>query len=267
LGSYLYAALKEDYKIIGTYHNSNAPNLVNAIKIDLANIEAVGSLVEKIRPDVLIHTAAISSIAACEKDEIYSYKVNVEATAEMAWMAKLCKAKFIFCSTDLVFDGVKGNYKETDLPNPINIYGEQKARAEKFSKDVNEDSIIVRLPLMIGENKTGTAGVIADMQIKNMQKGEMHLFTNEYRSPAMVEDIVQGIVLLMQKEVKGVYHLGGNEILNRYQIAGRIKAKYSLKDIQLSPTTHQAQNITNRPADVSMDNSKMKTLGYNPSII
>jgi dTDP-4-dehydrorhamnose reductase len=264
LGSYLYASLKEDYKIIGTYHNSDKPIIAHAVKIDLANIQAVGNWIEQLRPNILIHTAAITSIAQCEKEEAYTYQVNVAASVEMAWMAKLCGAKFIFCSTDMVFDGRRGNYTETDLPNPINIYGQQKAAAEKHCIAVNENTIIARLPLLIGENKKGTAGSIAEMQIKNEQKGTMHLFTNEYRTPARVEDVVQGILLLLQKAAKGIYHLSGTEKMNRYQIAERIKVKYKLNDVSLIATTHQEQGCTNRPVDVSMDNTKMRNLGYAP---
>jgi dTDP-4-dehydrorhamnose reductase len=263
LGTHLYKHLHNNFLVISLF-NSNILQHKNAISFDLNNIAAIPNLLNLIKPTVVIHTAAISSIAQCEHNKSQSYNINVAASEALALHCKKIHATFIFCSTDLVFDGTTGNYNEEDIPNPINEYGLQKYEAEKNIIAVNEDAIIARLPLMIGENEKGIAGVVAEMQLKNKQGVSMHLFSNEYRSPALVEDVVFGLELLMLKKKSGTYHLAGKQKLNRVQIAEYVKTKYNLNKLILIPTTHQQLGITNRPADVSMVSSKMYALGYKP---
>lgn len=266
LGSHLYKALQNDFEVVGTYHHAEIESLPNIVKVDFNDKNAITKVFVQHQPDIVIHTAAISSIAACEKNEAYSYNINVEASTLLAALSKEYNAKFIFCSTDLVFDGKKGNYLETDLPNPINVYAKQKLKAEQDIKKTNNHALIVRLPLMIGDNKNGVSGVVAEMQKNNEQVVPMYLFTNEYRSAALVEDIVKGFEILVKEKVSGIFHLAGNQALNRLQIAQWIKNKYRLEKLKLIPTTHHELRITNRPENVSLNITKMKEMGYNPSL-
>jgi dTDP-4-dehydrorhamnose reductase len=264
LGNYIIDGLKNKYEIIGLCNKQQQEKLQNNFFIDLANVEQLEEIFKKVQPDIVIHTAAISSIIQCEKDVDYAYQVNVIASTQLATLCNINNIKFIFCSTDMVFDGKKGNYTETDIPNPINIYGTQKYEAEIGILQANENAILARLPLMIGENKNGNAGVVAEMQEKNETAAAIHLFTNEFRTPALVEEVVQGLKILIKNNCVGIYHVSGSQKLNRLQIAEYIKEKYNLSNLKLIPTTHQAIGITNRPQDISMDNKKMIALGYNP---
>ncbi len=262
LGTHLYNHLNKKYNIISLYNLHKPLQQSNCIQFDIAITNGIEKLINTIQPNIVIHTAAISSIAQCQNDEIISYKINVLASETLAKVCKKINAQFVFCSTDLVFDGIIGNYNETDLPNPINIYGKQKFEAEQKCLGINNKTLIIRLPLMIGENKIGTSGVIAEMQLKNINNETMHLFTNEFRSVALVTDVVNAIKFLIQKNKTGIFHIGGNQKLNRMQIGVYVKAKYNLQNITLIPTTHKEQNITNRPQDVSLDSSKLKKLGF-----
>jgi dTDP-4-dehydrorhamnose reductase len=266
LGTHFHDQLKNEYHIIGIY-NTTKNNLINEnYQLDITNTIALKTIVEKIKPNIIVHTAAISNIAECEKKEVTSYAVNVTASVQLARLAKQSNATFIFCSTDLVFDGTKGNYKETDLPNPLNIYGAQKFEAEQKIIAANKNSIIVRLPLMLGVNYYRTSGIVAEMQQKNIFQSTMHLFTNEYRSAALVEDVITGFKIILNNKTAGIFHIAGVTKLNRLQIAEYIKQKYKLDNLTLIATTHLQQNITNRPQDVSLNIEKMSALGYNPTL-
>jgi dTDP-4-dehydrorhamnose reductase len=265
LGMHFYNLLHNQYNIEGIYHNTKNNVVVQNHQVNITDAIALNAVVAKTQPQIIMHTAAISSIALCQQNEAHSYAVNVTASIQLASIAKQLAAQFVFCSTDLVFDGTKGNYTETDTPNPINIYAEQKYIAEQKIMEAYPNAIIARLPLMIGPNQNGTAGVVAEMQQCNAQHKTIHLFTNEYRSPALVSDVVNGLHLLLQNNCSGIYHLGGSQTLNRLQIAAYVKKKYNLQNIELIATTHQQKNITNRPANVSMCISKMKKFGYAPS--
>jgi dTDP-4-dehydrorhamnose reductase len=266
LGTHFDRLLHKHYHIVGIYNTEKNDSIQESYKVDIANTAELVHAIEKIQPNIIVHTAAISSIAACEKEETSSYAINVDASVQLAALAKKTKAVFIFCSTDLVFDGKKGHYKEEEIPNPINKYGEQKYIAEQKIREANAGAIIVRLPLMIGENRKGFAGVVAEMKYCHEQKKKLFLFTNEYRTPALVEDVVKGIQILIEKKVTGIYHLAGRQKLNRLQIAQYVKAKYALNDVELLTTTHFEKNITNRPEDVSLEINKIERLGFQPDL-
>jgi dTDP-4-dehydrorhamnose reductase len=267
LGTHFNNLLHKQYNIVGIYNTTKNELIPESYNVDITNANALKELIIKIEPQIIVHTAAISSIAQCEKNEENAYAVNVTASIQLATLAKQLNAQFVFCSTDLVFDGTKGNYTETDTPNPINKYAEQKYIAEQNIVEANENVIISRLPLMIGENKNGFAGVIAEMQYKNKQSEAMHLFTNEYRTPALVQDVVKGIKILLDKKATGIYHIAGTQKMNRLSIAQYVKEKYNLENLQLITTTHQEKNITNRPADVSLSINKMQELQFHPSLL
>ncbi len=264
LGNHIFNILQNKFNIIGIYNASKNQAINENYKVDITNKTQLNNVVQQTQPNIIIHTAALSSIAQCEKNEENAYAVNVTASVQLATLAKQHNTQFVFCSTDLVFDGTKGNYTETDTPNPINIYAEQKYLAEQKIIEANSNAIIARLPLMISINNTDHTGVIAEMQNNNELSKAMHLFTNEYRTPALVEDVVSAINILIQKNVKGIYHIAGNQKLNRLQIAQYIKDKYNLQKVQLIATTHQQQNITNRPQDVSLCVDKIKALSFVP---
>jgi dTDP-4-dehydrorhamnose reductase len=267
LGTHFYNLLHTYYNIVGIYNTTNNELIPESYKVNITNATALNDLIIKLQPQIIVHTAAISSIAQCEANEANAYAVNVTASIQLATLSKQLKAQFVFCSTDLVFDGTKGNYIESDAPNPINKYAEQKYIAEQKIIAANENAIIARLPLMIGENKNSFAGLIAEMQYKNECNETMYLFTNEYRTPALVEDIVKGINILLNKKTIGIYHIAGTQKMNRLSIAQYVKEKYNLENLQLIATTHQEKNITNRPADVSLSIDKIKALGFVPNLI
>src|SRR4051812_45760010 len=121
--------------LIGNYLARTAPRdwLVRPLKradLDITDYKAVAEKFRLNEPDLIIHCAAISKNPVCDADPQLAAKVNTEATANLARVA--ANVPFIFLSTDLVFDGKKGNYVESDEPNPLSVYAETKARAEKI---------------------------------------------------------------------------------------------------------------------------------------
>jgi dTDP-4-dehydrorhamnose reductase len=265
LGTHFFNQLHKQYNIEGIYNTTQNAAIPQSHKINITNTAHLQQLVLAIQPNIIVHTAAISSIAQCEANTQNSYTINVTASIQLATLAKQVGAQYVFCSSDLVFDGINGNYTETDTPNPINIYAKQKYIAEQKIIEINPNAIIARLPLMIGKNKNGLTGVVAEMQQYDLQHKSMHLFTNEYRTPVLVQDVVEGIKILLQENATGIYHIAGAKKMNRLQIAQYIKQQYNLENIQLIGTNHQQKNITNRPGDVSLNITKIQSLGFVPT--
>ena len=159
LGYHMLKALSLEYHIVGIY-NKTKPiySEVELIQCDISNYSELKTIFEKNNFIAAYHLAAYSKTALCQSDPDMSYRVNVKGTENMALLCKEFSVPSIFTSTDQVFNGEKGNYKESDKPEPINIYGEHKLKAELKILESQSDMKIVRLPLIIGHcGKSGTS--------------------------------------------------------------------------------------------------------------
>ena len=119
--------------------------------LNIANRVDVTTLIQKLNPSYIIHTAALTNVDHCERDKRLAWNINVEGTKHIAEIARKINAKLIYISTDYVFDGNKGMYKEDEPTNPIDYYGETKLEGEKLVKNLR-DCIIVRPSVLYGWN-------------------------------------------------------------------------------------------------------------------
>ena len=264
LGHYLCANKPNDIEIIGQTFSKKAPENIQSFPCDLSDESALQVFLEEIRPEGIIHTAAISSPAVCQENQVFSKRVNVQASVQLAKYAAEQNIPFVFTSTDLVFDGKKGNYSENDKPNPLNIYGNQKLEAEQEILKVYPQAAVCRMPLMLG-NAPGFPEKFLQQFISKIKQGEsFSLFTDEYRSVMGGKSAAKVLWLALEK-MKGLFHLGGPERLSRYDIGIIIANKFGLDKNLLKAIKQEELNFsTPRPKDVSLDSSKAKSLGFNP---
>ena len=266
LGWNLCQQAQSNWKVYGTYfsHRVKIPG-VSLSKIDLKDYAALNELFDSIKPDAVIHTAAASKPNYCQTHPQEAYAINVEAAVNIA---RLCGEYLIPCaftSTDLVFDGKNPFYKETDFVCPINYYGEQKAIAEQKMSEIYPAIALCRMPLMFGAPSPVSPSFLQGM-ISSLQAGkEIDLFTDEFRTPASARAASRGLLLAIEKQVRGVLHLGGKERISRYDFG------LLLADIlQLSPDSIKPGKqadvvmVAPRSPDTSLDSSKAFALGYQP---
>jgi dTDP-4-dehydrorhamnose reductase len=186
---------------------------------DLLDFQALEREFRKDRPQLIIHCAAISTIAQARKNPALANRVNVEATRFLAELA--AEIQFIFFSTDAVFDGRKGNYVETDAPNPLHEYGEAKLAAEAVVL-TNPAHLIVRTSLNGGISRTGNRGFNEQLW-RALEAGQaMTLFTDEFRCPIFAGETARAVWELAAKNRAGVFHVAGAEKLSRHQIGQRL---------------------------------------------
>ena len=265
LGYHLLRMAAIDWEVYGITNSKNF-NFETAVTIncDLRNYIELGNFIDDIEPDAIIHTAAISDANFCEQNKDLSYEVNVEATKNLAGICCDYNISFAFTSSDLVFDGKKGMYKEEDEKNPVSIYGEQKAIAEDKVLKIYPEATIFRLPLMFGEPEA-TASNYLHKFISQIKNGEtVNLFLDEYRSVCGARSIAEGILKLFENN-SGIIHIAGEEKLSRYDFGKKAVSTFQLdasliqsclqKDVKMSAP---------RPADVSLDISKGLSLGFAP---
>ncbi len=220
---------------------------------DLLDFKIAEREFQKDKPRLVIHCAAISSIAETQKNPSLAKKVNVEATRFLAELA--AEVQFVFFSTDLAFDGRKGNYVETDGVNPITFYAETKVAAEAVVLK-NPHHLIVRTSINGGISRLGNRGFNEQLKWSLQNSDGMKLFTDEYRSPIFAGATARAVWELIEKNRAGLFHVAGAEKLSRWQTGQlllkrwpKIKAKIesgSAKDFPGPP----------RALDTSLDISK-----------
>ena len=227
---------------------------------DLRDFESLKNLFDKIKPDAMIHTAAISDIDFCQQNQKLAYDVNVGGTHNLALLCKDSGAKMVLCSTDTVFDGNMGNYSETDDPNPINFYAETKVKAENIIMEILPNGVAARLSLVMGLPVLNAGNSFLARLINKLKSGESVKFPkNEIRSPIDVITLGRALVELAGNNFRGVLHLSGNDQLIRFKMAQRIAERLGYSPELIIPVNSNAiQGRAPRPNDVSLNNSKAK---------
>jgi dTDP-4-dehydrorhamnose reductase len=226
-------------------------------QLDLLDFDAVRRAFREQRPQLVIHCAAMSRSPECQQTPTLARQLNVDATANLAELA--ADIPFVFCSTDLVFDGCKGDYVETDAVNPLNVYAETKVAAERFLQ-TRPRSLIVRLAINGGRSPTGDRGFNELMRLA-WQRGEMtNLFTDEFRCPIPAVVTARAIWELVNQRQTGLFHLGGGEKLSRYEIGKVLSARTPELAARVVPDTRRNYRGAPRPADVSLNLTKIQRL-------
>jgi dTDP-4-dehydrorhamnose reductase len=237
-------------------------------ELDITDGPAVEELILLEKPSVIVHAAAMTQVDQCEINKQDCYNVNVTATRFIIDAAKMVKARFIFVSTDFVFDGNNGPYKEDDEPAPVNYYGSTKLVAEKAVMESGLNWAIARTILVYGvAPTTGRTNIVSWVKQSLENKTPIRMVTDQLRTPTFVHDLAAGIILMIEKNAQGVYHLSGEEKMTPYEMAIETAEFFgldrSLISESLSPDIKQPAV---RPPRTGFDISKAKRdLGYQPT--
>lgn len=265
LGWNICQLAKKQGLVYGTYFSKavQIPD-VKLVKVDLRDFQELKRLFEEIQPAAVIHTAAQSNPNFCQTHPDESYSINVTPSWNIAGLCADYSIPCVFTSTDLVFNGLKPPYRETDPVCPINYYGEQKVMAEQGMLQRYPKTAICRMPLMFGIAPPGATSFIQPF-IKILREGkELSLFTDEFRTPVSGQTAASGLLLALEK-VEGVIHLGGKERVSRYEFGSLMAEVLELPQEKLKGCLQKdVQMAAPRPSDVSLDNSKAFALGYQP---
>ena len=265
LGWNLCQQAQQKWDVYGTYfsHSLEIPG-TKLVKVDLTNFTELKQIFQEIQPAGVIHTAAQSQPNYCQTHQQESLSINVTASLNIAELCASNAIPYVFTSTDLVFDGRNGFYKETDKVNPVNIYGEHKVMAEIGILKRYPQATICRMPLMFG-SATPTATSFIQSFIKTLQEGkELNLFVDEFRTPVNGKTAAEGLLLALEK-VQGVIHLGGTERISRYDFGRLLVEVFGISNPKIQASRQQdVKMAAPRPSDVSLDSSKAFKLGYTP---
>ncbi|TAL04546.1 MAG: SDR family oxidoreductase [Verrucomicrobia bacterium] len=226
-------------------------------ELDLLDHAAVQKRFRREKPQLVIHCAAMSKSPSCQANPGLARKVNVEVTRQLAELA--ADAAFVFFSTDLVFDGRKGNYAETDSPNPLSVYAETKAMAEQVVAK-HPRHLIIRTSLNGGTSPTGDRGFNEDLRRAWSEGRTLTLFTDEYRSPIHARETVRSVWELIARGAMGVYHVAGSERLSRWQIGELLAERWPQLNPKIKSDSLKNYSGPPRAPDTSLDCSKAQKL-------
>ncbi len=264
LGWHLIKAAAAQYDVSWTHcqHALSIAESLDSYRMDIQQPDEIRTVIEQVEPDVIIHTAAMTNADLCETHRSLAYSMNVTGTRNVAECAEEVGATLIYISTDLVFDGVHGNYREKSATKPVNYYGETKLAGERVVKEVMSKYLIARVALMYG-NGNGVHGCFTDWMRNGLQQGrEVTLFTDQYRTPLYVNDAAQAILELAEHApANETYHLGGSERLNRYEFGQKFCQIFGYDPKFLRAVTmNDMPSLVPRGADCSLNITKAQKL-------
>jgi len=265
LGWNICRLAKDGWHLFGTvYSNQLEIPKVTTIKIDLTDHSELKQLFQEVRPHVVIHTAAASDPNYCQVYPDVSYRINVEASVNIALLCSDYMIPYVYTSTDLVFDGLKPPYRESDPVCPVNIYGEHKAVAEERILKAYPQATVCRMALMFGLSGSVAKSFIQPMLLAMQEGRELSLFVDEFRTPISAESAAAGLFLALNK-VRGIIHLGGRERISRYDFGKLMQGIFKFEKANIRPCTQDEIHLpAPRPTDVSLDSSKAAALGFRP---
>lgn len=257
---------KANWQVYGTYYrNKTNIDKVNYVKGDVTNIKELQTVFNEIKPDAVIHLAAASKPNYCQNNPEDAYKINVTASVNIAQLCANLNIPCVFTSTDLVFNGLKSPYKETDPVSPISYYGEQKVKAEEKMLAIYPKIVICRMPLMFGLPSPHAASFIQFFLDTFRQGKELSLFTDEYRTPVSGLTAAKGLLLALEKGEGEILHLGGIERISRYQFGHLMAEIFDFSPELITPCLQQDVPMSApRSPDTALDSSKAFKLGYQP---
>ncbi|WP_353717413.1 dTDP-4-dehydrorhamnose reductase [Dyadobacter sp. 676] len=237
------------------------------IEMDITRPETVDQLLGAERPDVIIHTAAMTNVDQCETEKDACWKLNVTATETLVAACAKYGIFLVHVSTDFVFDGTSGPYREQDIPNPISFYGWSKYAAEKAVMSSDIDWAIARTVLVYGVAHDMSRSNIILWVKKSLEEGKaIKVVTDQFRTPTLAEDLATGCFLIADQEAKGIYHISGKDFLTPYDMAIMTAEHFGLDASLISPTDASAfTQPARRPPRTGFNLTKSRNvLGYEP---
>ncbi len=238
---------EQGWEAVGSYYSYKTDDTVF---YDTLNPEHADNFdVVQFAPDAIVHCGALTHVDYCETHVEESYEKTVQSTINLIQLAKQCNARLVYISTDYVFDGKDGPYKEDAPFNPLSVYARHKLEAEQLAVKELPDTLVLRVTNVYGNEARGKNFVarIVD-QCRNNQKLTLKLPYDQYASPANAWDIARAMFVLLRDNKQGVYNIGGTDYVNRVELALRVLSYFPKAEYELIPiSTEDMKQPAARP--------------------
>ena len=255
LGQQLVQLLKQKkFDVFATY-NSERINKDGFFPLDITKNDDTNAFITGIKPDVVVLTAAFTDVDACEQHKETAFSVNVTGTGNVANACESVGAKMVYISSDYVFNGEKGNYKEVDNTDPVDYYGFTKLKGEEQVQNICSDYIIARTSVLYGAHKPNFVTWILS---KLEQNKSISIVTDQIVSPTHTLDLSEQLVTLLDHDASGIFHTAGGEIISRFDLAVQTAEVFDFDVTLVKPTSMDKMKwVAKRPKNSSLNVSKI----------
>lgn len=267
LGYALCRAARRQWSVTALYRKRKpAVAGVCCIQTDLTDLIGMEGLMRRLAPHAVIHAAAEARVGVCQQQPAQAEAINIQVPARLAELCERCGIHLTFTSTDLVFDGRQAPYDETAAPDPVCVYGVQKARAEDAVRTRCRRALVCRLPLLIGlaPPPHGHDHFTRHMVTAIAHGHPVNLFVDEFRTPVDIHSAAQGLLALTGR-TRGVMHLGGRSRISRYDLGLMVAERMPAPTTAIHPVAIDEVPLPyQRAPDCSLDSRRAYMLGYDP---
>lgn len=211
--------------------------------VDITEKDAVDRVIEEVKPDAVVNVAAIASIDRAEREQELAWQVNVEGAKHIAEICAKRSIKYVFFSSDAVFDGKGSVYTEEDELNPVNYYGYTKAEAERVILKAHPGAVTIRISLVMGFPVTGGNSFFADLESKLKDGKTILCPIDEVRTPVDVITLSECVLELAENDFSGVLHVGSTDSINRYDLTKKLAKRMSFDEGLVVPLdSHESRS-------------------------
>lgn len=235
--------------------------------LDVTIAGDLNNIVSETKPDVIIHTAAMTNVDQCELNQDECWKANVDAVDNIVQACTRHNVRLVHVSTDFIFDGSHGPLDENEKPNPVNFYGQSKLAGEQRVIESSLHWSIIRTVLVYGITQDMSRSNIVLWVKNSLEQGKViQVVADQWRTPTLAEDLATGCFLAATKQARGVYNISGKDFLSPYDIAIQTAAHFNLDQSLIKKTdSTQFKQPARRPLTTGFIIDKArKDLGYEP---
>jgi len=263
-------AQRRGYDVVALYHSVavTTPGL-RTKQLDIRDVAAVKSALLTIRPDAVFHSAAETRVDWCEDHPNEAAEVNAAGSGNLAHVVSQLGCTFVYVSTDSVYDGSRGNYKETDVPSPVNIYATTKLRGEEAVLQALPRSLVLRTNFY-GRGSKHRRGLL-DWVLHELAAGRsVPGFTDVIFTPLYVDDAARMSFDLVEQKASGIFHLAGSEATSKYDFARSVALAFGYDSASVEPVRLSGRVMkARRPLNTSLNTEKLRgVLGHStPTVL
>ncbi len=229
--------------------------------VELTDPRAVLALLEKVRPDWVIHTAALTDVDRCESDRPLALQINLDIVRHLASACRQLNLGLVQLSTDYVFDGHNGPYSEQDPTNPLSYYGAIKLQSEGVVLQEGLKGLVLRTLWLYGYLPETRRNLVT-WPLEALARGDqLKMVDDQWGNPTHVHDLAQVLVELCRRQVQGLFHLGGATYLTRYQLTQELARFFGLNPGLVHPiSTADAAQKAPRPLRSGLRTQALESL-------
>ena len=259
VGQQVVKDLSKSNQVFSCY-NESKPECGDSVKMDLQNYEMVSSVLTEIKPDVVIHLGAMTGVDLCEKEKTSASEINTKATEIIAKECSKLNSFLVYVSTDYVFDGKLGMYKEDDVASPLGFYGKSKLEGEKAVQNFSTNWCIARTSTPFGLHPTKKSFPM--WVIENLQKQkQISVVIDQFTSPTYIPNLSRMLIEISERRITGIIHVAGASKISRYQMASMVSDKLNLDGTLLEQISmNKMKWVAQRPKDSSFDVSRASSV-------